>query len=501
MRYRQYIRVSSKKQLRGASLEDQERANAGRVAQLGGAVEHTYIEAGRSAFTERLDKRPAFQQMLVDARARRFDALVVYDLSRFSRQAAASLTVAADLERLGITVISATEYFDRTTAAGRMTYTMLAAAAQFKSDHLSERMRAVRRSTAERGLLPGPVPVGYARVEGQLLPTPASEAVKLGFQFYSTGDVSAAQVTDAMNATGHTMPDGTPFKVTAVEELLKNPTYAGLIPCRDQLYEGQHEALISPELWQRVQDVALRRAKRRLSPHTHRYPLLAGLAVCAGCGAPCWASGGAEHPYYLCSAHTTRNHGVSPDVRCIGQKSPATQVEHGVYAWLVGLALAPGLLDDARRRIEQHAPPPPKPEASAEAALKKLKSDFLADRITAGEYEARRSELLKAPAMPVAAPAPVDTGAAFALLADLPTLLEQAAPDERRLIVRELLSEVWIKRGVVVALRPTRAAEALAAAARGCAAVYQLARSWAGWAYSPPPSHRVNDWAVWLHAA
>jgi site-specific DNA recombinase len=136
MRYRQYIRVSSKAQLRGASLEDQERANVARVGQLGGTIEHTYTEPGRSAFTENLGKRQAFQQMLTDARARRFDALIIYDLSRFSRQAAVALTVAADLERLGITVISATEYFDRTTAAGRMTFTMLAAAAQFKSDHL-----------------------------------------------------------------------------------------------------------------------------------------------------------------------------------------------------------------------------------------------------------------------------------------------------------------------------------------------------------------------------
>jgi site-specific DNA recombinase len=306
MRYRQYIRVSSKAQLRGASLEDQERANVARVGQLGGTIEHTYTEPGRSAFTENLGKRQAFQQMLTDARARRFDALIIYDLSRFSRQAAVALTVAADLERLGITVISATEYFDRTTAAGRMTFTMLAAAAQFKSDHLSERMRAVRRSTAERGILPGPVPVGYRRIDGRLEQTPAAEAVRVAFQMYCTGDYGSMRITDAMNATGHTMPDGTPFKVTAVDEILHNPIYAGFVPCGERLYPGLHEPIIDAATWERAQEVAAARAKRRPQPQrratrSSRASPYARAAV-PRCGTP----GGPEHPYYMCSAHTTR---------------------------------------------------------------------------------------------------------------------------------------------------------------------------------------------------
>ena len=498
MRYRQYIRVSSKKQLRGASLEEQERANAGRVSQLGGTVEHTYTEAGRSAFTERLDKRPAFQQMLIDARARRFDALVVYDLSRFSRQAAVSLTVAADLERLGITVISATEYFDRTTAAGRMTYTMLAAAAQFKSDHLSERMRAVRRSTAERGLLPGPVPVGYERRDGRLFATPAAEAVKLAFQLYCTGDYGSHRITDAMNATGHTMPDGSPFKATAVDELLHCPVYAGFVPCSGTLYPGTHEPLIDAATWERAQAVAQARARRRPDA-TPRYPLLAGLAVCAGCGAPMWSKGG-DYPGYVCSAHLTRAHGVSPDVVCSGMRSHGPQIDQMVCGLLAGLALAPGLVEQARAMIEQQTPPTVAPVRALDAALKKLKADFLADVISAVEYESQRAALLAQPVpTPAPARAPVDSAAVLRLVGDLPTLLVEASPQHRRAVVKELLSEVWIGRRRVIAVRPTRAAAALGAAAAAYGDFNLVASSWAGWASGIGAYTKVKT--VWMRAA
>lgn len=65
MRYAQYRRVSSPRQVRGASLEQQDRENRAYVARLGGSIELDYSEPGRSAYTENLTKRIAFQQMLI----------------------------------------------------------------------------------------------------------------------------------------------------------------------------------------------------------------------------------------------------------------------------------------------------------------------------------------------------------------------------------------------------------------------------------------------------
>lgn len=244
MRYAQYRRVSSPKQTRGVSLEEQDKTNRTRVGSLGGVIELDYVEPGRSAFTEDLRQRVAFQQMLADAQSRRFDTLIVYDLSRFSRWAAVSLNVAADLERLGITVISATEYFDRTTAAGRMTFTMLAAAAQFKSDHLAERMRSVSLFETSQGRHVGPIPVGFQREGGKLIPTDSIMAVQHAFQLYATRQHSFESVCDILTAEGYRMPSGRPFTKFQVAEMLRNPVYIGRVRCNGQEFQAQHQPVI-----------------------------------------------------------------------------------------------------------------------------------------------------------------------------------------------------------------------------------------------------------------
>lgn len=45
-----------------------------------------YIDDGKSAFTDDMDKRPAFRRLIADAKARAFDILLVYKLDRFARK-------------------------------------------------------------------------------------------------------------------------------------------------------------------------------------------------------------------------------------------------------------------------------------------------------------------------------------------------------------------------------------------------------------------------------
>jgi len=63
---------------------------------------------------------------------------------------------------IGLEIMS-TCHLARAAAAGRMTFGMLAFAAEAYSDQLSERMRDTRRAEARQGRHVGPVPVGYIR--------------------------------------------------------------------------------------------------------------------------------------------------------------------------------------------------------------------------------------------------------------------------------------------------------------------------------------------------
>ena len=142
--------------------------------------------------------------------------------------------------------------------------------------------------------------------------------------------------------------------------------------------------------------------------------ILVGAACCAACGAP-----------------VSRGSSVPRDAtQCV-----VCEVAHALRSWRY---VAPG----------------------AAQPLRALKADFLAERIDANEYTARRAAL----AQPAPSPAPTNDQAILALLQTLPTLLTHATPTERRAVLAQLVSGVYAHKDAVLAFRPTRLAAAMFAA-------------------------------------
>jgi len=140
-----YRRVSSARQAAiGESLDAQREACERYAAAQAWTVVGDYCEAGRSAFVEDLGRRPEFQRMLLDARSRRFDVVIVYELSRFARRQRVQFGAAGELEAVGVRVVSVTEPMDLDTIGGFVTYSVLAMQAELHSRILSRKMRDTR---------------------------------------------------------------------------------------------------------------------------------------------------------------------------------------------------------------------------------------------------------------------------------------------------------------------------------------------------------------------
>lgn len=78
-----YVRVSTKRQAEHETSLTEQQVGIGRAAEnLGYEIVETYIEAGKSGTT---DRRPELQRMIAAACAqpRRYDAVFVYNFSRF----------------------------------------------------------------------------------------------------------------------------------------------------------------------------------------------------------------------------------------------------------------------------------------------------------------------------------------------------------------------------------------------------------------------------------
>ncbi len=98
-----------------------------------------YVDRGVSGAK---DRRPALDQLLADARRRRFDVLICWRLDRLGRNLRHLITLLDDLQALGVAFVSLAEGIDATTPAGRLQMHLLGAIAEFERGRIVERVRA-----------------------------------------------------------------------------------------------------------------------------------------------------------------------------------------------------------------------------------------------------------------------------------------------------------------------------------------------------------------------
>lgn len=106
-----------------------------------------YVDRGVSGAK---DRRPVLDQMVADAKRRRFDVLVCWKLDRLGRNLKHLIGLLDELRALGIAFVSLGEGIDATTPAGKLQLHILGAIAEFERDRIRERVVAgLERAKAE----------------------------------------------------------------------------------------------------------------------------------------------------------------------------------------------------------------------------------------------------------------------------------------------------------------------------------------------------------------
>lgn len=309
--------------------------------------------------------RPALRRLLADVTTGKVDVVVVYKIDRLTRSLADFAKIVETFDAADCSFVSVTQSFNTTSSMGRLTLNVLLSFAQFEREVAAERIRDKIAASKKRGMwMGGPLPLGYAVKERKLIVVPhEAEIVRTIMQRYLESDGVPLLVEglerDGIVSKQRKMRDGsikggTPFRRGALAHLLSNRIYLGLITHKGEAYDGEHEAIVDQELFDRVQaKLAFNRGAPSKAGHTSQVSILAGRIRDRHGRAmtPCHTQNHGKHYRYYASY--PRDGSKEPAVRL-----PASQLEDALIAQVINFLVDPnrlrhwldGLQDEDRLR-------------------------------------------------------------------------------------------------------------------------------------------------------
>jgi site-specific DNA recombinase len=291
MRVALYARVSSEGQADRGTIEAQIDFLR-RYAQLHGLdIAGEYLDEAVHGPVP-LGERPAGRRLVTDAKAHKFEKVIVYRTDRFARSLYELLDAQRVLDSLGIGLQSASEPYDTSTPVGRLIFQILGSIAELERSTIVERGTSGKARVARNGQWPGgPAPLGYCVHDRRLVPNERvvealgmseADVVRDLFQRIAQGStlVKEAQRLEAAGLKGR---NGGTLNPQNLGKLLHMTIYKGEHTFRGKggTIVREVAALVTPELWA----VALAQLESNSTrPETAWFSLLRGKIRCSGCG-------------------------------------------------------------------------------------------------------------------------------------------------------------------------------------------------------------------------
>ncbi len=403
-----YVRVSSREQVEGYSLDAQRRACHDLCRLRGYTLAAEYADEGISAHTDNIAKRPGFARVLADAESGMFGVIVVHKMDRFARKLSFATTCLERLGKLHVGVVSVSEPdLDYSTPQGFLFLGMLSTLAEWYSRNLGVETAKGWAERKQKGLYAGRLPYGTVKGEDGV-PVPDAQPIEangrttsnhegliLAFERAAEG-ATDAEVAEALNAAGYrpsVFARRARFTRDGLRGILESRFYVGELPIgkrgKDGWLPAKHAPIVPPELFEAVQRQRARRATASNPDHVNkgaRVSAVSGLVRCVECGEPMHREG---NGYLACWGRRQVQGCRAPGAR-LGD------IENELGTYLQGLRFP----EDARRLIlneYQRARPEAAERAAArqrvEGQLARLGDLFVMGDLPKAEYEARRHEL------------------------------------------------------------------------------------------------------------
>ena len=298
-----YKRVSTLDQKReGFSLPEQEEKLREFCKFKGYEIYKVYADEGISA---KDDKRPAYQQMIQDIKDKKINVIVAFKLDRLTRSV-------FDIEKLmkfvndnDCDIDCMADESNTTTSNGRMVMRIMTSVSQNEIEKCSERTKFGLVGAIKAGHIPGPLPLGYQRIDKKMIPDPLTKDIIVRlYDLYLEGKSyqSIANIYNKEKVLGKTNWLDSTISRMITNEIYKGDYVHGRSTKHPTYYENVVEPLVSKEKWEDCQYQKQRNARHYERTATY---LFTNKLKCSKCG--CFLGGsattkknGIKYYYYKC---------------------------------------------------------------------------------------------------------------------------------------------------------------------------------------------------------
>ena len=290
LRYRLYARKSTDtedKQVQ--SLDDQIKVMKAVAKRESARLLGEPLRESKSA--KRPDARPIFEEMLQEIEDGKIDGIICWKLDRLSRNPSDSGRIQQLLQdgKLKHILTAEKSYYPEDNA---IVFSVEAGMSNQYIRELASNTKRGMQSKAEKGNKPGIPPVGYLndRLEKVIIAdSDRFNLVRILWDKMLTGTYSIAQLVHIADEELHiTTPvrgktGGRPIAYSSLCALFKNRFYTGKLKYKDQIYPGNHPAMITEEEFERVQQIIDPSHTTRPKDKTYNFQLR-NLFRCGECG-------------------------------------------------------------------------------------------------------------------------------------------------------------------------------------------------------------------------
>ena len=356
------------------------------------------VASFQEAKTAKEPGRIKFAEMLSLIERGKADGIISWHPDRLARNSVDGGKIIHFVDRGLIKSLKFPTFWFETTPQGLFMLNIAFGQSKYFVDNLRENVKRGLRQKIRNGVWPGWAPVGYlnnAKTRGIDVDSEKAPKVRKLFEMYAAGAYTLHSLANWCRKHDLQGNLGKEIALSNVQSILQNIFYIGLMKYGGEIYEGQHEPLISKKLFDKCQEVMAKRGKFH-EVRKKEFAFL-GLLKCASCGASITAEKQKGHNYYRC----TKKKGICQEKHYLREEALTEQITSYLQKVSLSnqdtekvLAALDNEQDKAREVAQAEVSVLKEQLAQVEAKLQKLLDIYLSDALSTEEYAAKKQSLL-----------------------------------------------------------------------------------------------------------